>query len=97
MLSGDQPRRPSQPSNDCSLADRLGQPPEGRGLLGVLATADQPLRLDDLQAQPKPESKSKSRYHCKSHGDAEPGSFPGRCRRGLGFHDYGGELRSPHQ
>ena len=34
------------------LARRLGDPPSGRGLLGALAEADGPLRLDDLRGHP---------------------------------------------
>lgn len=37
---------------DERAAQRLGNPPAGRGLLGELARRDRPLRLDDLTAHP---------------------------------------------
>ena len=37
---------------DERLAQRLGQPPVGRGLLGELVTRDSPLRIDDLTQHP---------------------------------------------
>ena len=37
---------------DEAQARRLGNPPEGRGLLGELARHDRPMRLDDLQKHP---------------------------------------------
>lgn len=37
----------------CADRDRIGPPPIGRGLLGLVATGDAPVRIDDLRRDPR--------------------------------------------
>ncbi len=38
---------------DAEMADRIGEPPRGKGLLGQVIVTDTPIRLDDLSADPR--------------------------------------------